>query len=161
MQQQDLFSPSNDTQNVMANSQERQSKMKNKPQLDVNLNIVQRKALSDAIVRLKAANCSFKIVLPNGEEISHDPDNRLSPKRKSKNMRCGGVYNRGDLKRHYLPYISNLVPGSIAEIPYTNELPYQAIQSSLSAHLSTEWGIGSYTTATNKKTKMIELLRLA
>ena len=50
--------------------------------------------------------------------------------------------------------------GQVAQIPYTDELPYSSLQSSASAYLSKAWGNGSYTTATNKTTKCLEILRI-
>jgi len=36
-----------------------------------------------------------------------------------------------------------------------------AIQSSMSAYLSKQWGNGSYTTVTNKEKGVLEVLRIA
>lgn len=121
---------------------------------------IHKKALNDAVNRLKAVNCVFKILTPEGEEIIHDPKNLLD-KRKVKVNRRDLPYAHGDLKKHYLPYIENVPVGGLAEIPYNDEMPHMAIQSSLTAHLSTHWGKGNYTTSTNKKTQMLEVLRLA
>ena len=121
---------------------------------------VHKKALDDAIARLKAVDCAFKILTPVGDEIIHDPKHLLE-KRKHKVDRSNLPYAYGDLKRHYMPYIQNVKVGDVVEIPYTDTLPYAAIQSSLSAHLTDVWGKGNYTTTTNKNTKMLEVLRLA
>jgi hypothetical protein len=147
---------------VMAKRQERKSKVKAK-QIKVvprEMREVHKRALEDGISRLKAVGCVFKILTPTGEEIIHDPSNLLD-KRKQKVNRDDLPYAYGDLKKHYLPYLENMQVGDVAEIPYSDTLPAVAIQSSLSAHLSTNWGRGTYTTTTNKKTQMLEVLRLA
>jgi hypothetical protein len=142
--------------NIMAKRQERKGNMKPVREL----RDVHKKAIDDAMSRLKAVGCAFKIVTPVNSEIIHDP-NKVLDKRKHTVNRDDLPYHYGDLKRHYLPYISNVAVGDVVEIPYSDNLPYAAIQSSLSAHLTNTWGRGSYTTTTNKKTKNLEVLRLA
>jgi hypothetical protein len=134
----------------------RRKQMKAKP----NFQAIHRKAIDDAIARLKAVGCSFKIITPIDEEIFYDPDNKMGkPKKRTK--RDEGSYSHGDLKKHYGPYLENVAIGQVVEVPYTDDLPYAPLQSSLSAYLSNAWGKGTYTTVTNKKTKMLEVLRLA
>ena len=140
---------------VMAKRQERKGNMKPVRELRE----VHKKAIDDAMSRLKAVGCAFKIVTPVNSEIIHDP-NKVLDKRKQTVNRADLPYAYGDLKRHYLPYIENLQVGQVAQIPYSESLPYTALQSSLAAYLSKEWGNGSYTTATNKSTQMLEVLRI-
>lgn len=121
---------------------------------------VQKKTLEASILRLKAVGCAFKIVTPNNSEIIYDPNNVLD-KRKQHINRSDLPYAYGELKKHYLPYLSGMNVGDVAEIPYTDTLPPLAIQSSLTAHLTNAWGKGNYATTTNRKTKMLEVLRLA
>jgi hypothetical protein len=142
--------------NIMAKRQERKGNMKPVRELRE----VHKKAIDDAMSRLKAVGCAFKIVTPINSEIIHDP-NKVLDKRKQTVRRADLPYSYGDLKKHYMPYIENVSVGDVVEIPYDDGLPYFAIQSSLSAHLTNTWGKGSYTTTTNKKTKNLEVLRLA
>lgn len=167
MEQLDMFDESNKPSvkealnRVLIKRKQRRIKVKariaNKPS---NMRSVQKKVLEDAIARLKAANCAFKIVTPDNDEIIHDP-NKVLDKRKQHIDRSDLPYSYGDLKKHYLPYLTGMNVGDVAEIPYTDTLPPLAIQSSLTAHLTNAWGKGNYATTTNKKTKMLEVLRLA
>lgn len=144
---------------VMAKRQERKSKMKTNTKTTPVFLEVHKAALASAVARLKAIDCAFKIITPLGEEIVHDPKH-LFDKRKRPD-RSNFTYEYGALKKHYLPYVENVKVGGVAEIPFTDDMPAAAIQSSLTAHLTNEWGKGNYTTATNRKTGMLEVLRLA
>jgi len=121
---------------------------------------VSQKAIKSALNALTATGCVYKVITTTGEEIIHDPDNRLN-KRKHTVNRDDLPYEHGDLKRHYSPYVENMQVGDVVEIPFNDDLPAVSIQSSMSAYLSKQWGNGSYTTATNKAKKVIELLRIS
>lgn len=136
------------------------SEGKNKMRKPLELPLVKTRAIATAVNTLNAIGCVYKIILPTGAEIMRDPDNALN-KRKHTINRDELPYGYGDLKRHYLPYVQNMQVGDVTEIPYNENLPAVSLQSSLSAHLSKVWGNGTYTTATNKIKKVIELLRVA
>jgi len=121
--------------------------------------LVTVRAMHNALETLSAIGCAYKVVGPDLVEVTHDPEHLLE-KRKHTVKREDLPYGYGDLKRHYLPYIENLQVGQVAQIPYNDSLPYPALQSSAAAHLSKVWGNGSYTTATNKATKCLEILRI-
>jgi hypothetical protein len=63
--------------------------------------------------------------------------------------------------KHYEPYVRDLQVGEVAEIPFNEEMTCLAIQSSLTARLSTWWGKGSYATSRNDKTQKLEVIRFA
>ncbi len=142
---------------IMAERQERKLKMKSKQ--PVAMPLVSVRAMKSALETLSAIGCSYKVIGPDSVEVIHDPAH-LFEKRKRSAVPNDAPYNYGDLKHHYLPYIEDLEVGQVAQIPYTDELPYSALQSSASAYLSKAWGNGSYTTATNKTTKCLEILRI-
>ena len=160
MTQGDLFESSKLREalyNAMAKRQERKSKMKikiTKPKAAPVFLEVHKAALASAEARLKAIGCVYKIITPVGEEIVHDP-NHLLDKRRQKVSREDLPYAYGALKKHYLPYVENIQVGGVAEIPFTDDMPAAAIQSSLTAHLTNEWGKGNYTTSTNRKTNKL------
>jgi hypothetical protein len=138
----------------------KQSEGKKKMRKSKELPTVSQRAIKSALNALTATGCIYKVITTTGEEIIHDPDNRLN-KRKMTVNRDDLPYEYGDLKRHYAPYVQNMKVGDVVEIPFNDDLPHGAIQSSMSAHLSKVWGNGSYTTATNKTKKVIELLRIS
>ena len=142
---------------VMAKRQERKTQMKVKQPTAMPL--VSVRAMKNALETLSAIGCSYKVIGPDLIEVTHDPEHLLE-KRKHTVKREDLPYAHGDLKRHYLPYIENLQVGQVAQIPYSESLPYTPLQSSLAAFLSKQWGNGSYTTATNKSTQMLEVLRI-
>jgi hypothetical protein len=113
------------------------------------------KAIDEAINKLRVTGCAFKVMLPNDEFVIHDID-RIEPKKIQRNR----TYAHGELKQHYWPYLANLQVGEVASIPYSDELPVAALQSSATAYLSNTWGNGSYTTSTNKEKQVLEVLRL-
>lgn len=142
---------------VMAKRQERKPPMKIKQPTAMPL--VSVRAMKSALETLSAIGCSYKVIGPDLIEVTHDPEHRLDRRKQTVN-RADLPYAHGDLKRHYLPYIENLQVGQVAQIPYSETLPYTPLQSSLAAFLSKQWGNGSYTTATNKATQMLEVLRI-
>jgi len=142
---------------IMAERQERKFKMKSKQ--PVSMPLVSVRAMKNALETLRAIGCVYKVIGPDLIEVTHDPAH-VFDKRKRSSVPADAPYNYGDLKHHYLPYVENLEVGQVAQIPYTDELPYSSLQSSASAYLSKAWGNGSYTTATNKITKCLEILRI-
>ena len=142
---------------IMAERQERKFKMKSKQ--PVSMPLVSVRAMKSALETLRAIGCVYKVIGPDLIEVTHDPAH-VFDKRKRSAVPADAPYNYGDLKHHYLPYVENLEVGQVAQIPYTDELPYSSLQSSASAYLSKAWGNGSYTTATNKITKCLEILRI-
>lgn len=143
--------------NVMLKRKERKLKMKTKQ--PVVMPLVTARAMKNALETLNAIGCVYKVIGPDLNEVIHDPA-CMFEKRKRTVKAVDTPYNYGDLKNHYLPYVENLAVGQVAEIPYTDELPYPALQSSASAYLSKVWGNGSYATATNKTNKCLEILRI-
>ena len=143
--------------NIMAKRQERKFKVKTKQ--PVAMPLVSVRAMKNALETLRAIGCVYKVIGPDLIEVMHDPDH-VFDKRKRSTVPADAPYNYGDLKHHYLPYVEKLTVGQVAQIPYTDELPYSSLQSSASAYLSKVWGNGSYTTATNKSTKCLEILRI-
>jgi hypothetical protein len=122
--------------------------------------MVKIKAMNAALNTLHAIGCVYKVITPLGDELIHDPSNLLN-KRKHHVNRDELPYAHGDLKRHYAPYVDNMQVGDVSSIPYSDTLPAVAIQSSMSAYLSKQWGNGSYTTVTNKEKGVLEVLRIA
>lgn len=144
--------------NIMAKRQERKFKMKSKQ--PTTMPLVSVRAMTSALETLRAVGCIYKVMGPDMILVTHDPDNTFEKRTKRTRDELDTPYAYGDLKRHYVPYLEKLSVGQVAQIPYNDSLPYSALQSSASAYMSKEWGNGSYTTATNKETKCLEILRI-
>lgn len=114
--------------------------------------------IKDTLHKLKVTNCAYKVMLPNGEIVTHDP-NKVFEKRKH-NPDPNRPYKYGDLCARYKPIIENMVAGDVSSVPYDDDHPANNIMSSMTAWMSSNWGNGSYTTVTNKQAKTIEVLRL-
>lgn len=123
------------------------------------MSMIAKIVIKEAVNKLKAAGCSMKVLMPDGEVLIHDPHNALDGRKRHRNPNT--PYGYGDLKKHYGPHIQNLKVGDVAIVPYSDTLPADKIQASMTAWMSTTWGKGTYATITNKETKSIEVLRLA
>lgn len=123
------------------------------------MSMIAKVVIKECVNKLKAAGCSMKVLMPDGEVLLHDPDNQLDSRKRHRDPNTPYAY--GDLKRHYGPHLENLKVGDVAIVPYTDALPYDKLQASMTAYMSTAWGKGTYATVTNKDTKCIEVLRLA
>jgi hypothetical protein len=64
----------------------------------------------------------------------------------------------GTLRSHVVPYISQMEPGDLVEIPCAG-YPPENIRSNACAWATTAWGRGTYTSTVNHKTKNVELYR--
>lgn len=123
------------------------------------MSMIAKVVIKECVNKLKAAGCSMKVLMPDGEVLIHDPHNALDGRKRHRDPNT--TYAYGDLKKHYGPHLENLKVGDVATVPYTDELPYDKLQASMTAYMSTTWGKGTYATVTNKDTKCIEVLRLA
>lgn len=65
----------------------------------------------------------------------------------------------GDRAEHYKPFIKDLQPGDVVDVPFGN-FHGADLQSSISAWAVSNWGTKSFMTTVNKKTKVVEVLRL-
>ena len=119
---------------------------------------VVKTVIENCAAKLRATNCAFKIMMSDGTIIEHDAD-RLDPSKKRKKRVQRHAH--GALKNQYWPHVKDLQVGDVAEVPYTDELPWQDVQSSMSAYLSHTWGKGTYATSVNKNNRVVEIIRLA
>ena len=113
--------------------------------------------IEQALTKLRATKCAFKVMLPNGTLLEHDSHKFDPPKVEIKRKR---KYANGVIKNYYWPLVKNLQVGDVAEVPCTAEFSASTLQSAVSAQLGHEWGKGSYSTSFNKNTNKLEVLRL-
>jgi len=65
----------------------------------------------------------------------------------------------GSLSTHYLPYMENMEPDDLVQIPVGN---FEAgrLQSSVAARATSRWGKGTYTCVVSRDRQFVELWRL-
>lgn len=113
--------------------------------------------IEQALVKLRATKCAFKVMLPNGKILEHDSHKFDPPKPEKKRAR---KFRNGELKGYYWAFVKDMSVGDVAEVPITEEFNGVVLQSAVSAQLGHEWGAGSYSTSVNKKRNTLEVLRL-
>jgi hypothetical protein len=114
-------------------------------------------AIKEATNKLVVTGCSFKVILPNGEEQIHDPHNLLNPVKKITRKVKDRPY--GSLLAHYKPFVDSMNVGDVVVVP-RNEFTFQELQSAITAWCGHKWGNGSVTTSKNKDDDTVEVLRL-
>ena len=65
----------------------------------------------------------------------------------------------GDRAEYYKPFIKDLQPGDVVDVPF-DKFSGTDLQSSIGAWAVGHWGTKSFMTTVNKKTKVVEVLRL-
>jgi len=64
----------------------------------------------------------------------------------------------GTMRDYVMPYVVNLQPGELVEIPF-GEYPPENVRSNACAWVSGKWGGGTYTSTINRKSAVVELYR--
>lgn len=139
-----------------AKQQERKQQMKHTDKT-VAVPRVVMKAIKEALNKLQVTNCSFKVILPNGDEQLHDPHDLLNPQKPIKRQRKDRPY--GELCAYYKPYVEDMKAGDVVEIPIGPYTP-QELQSAVTAWCCQHWGNGTVTSSKNVDSGMLEVLRL-
>jgi hypothetical protein len=104
------------------------------------MSTLKEKAITEAINRLKAAECLYAIVTPDGQTLS----NGLEVAVKKEGKRAARKYPYGELTGYYKPLIDFNAPvGSVQTVPY-GPYPAEDISHGISSTLSQAWGKGSY-----------------
>jgi hypothetical protein len=65
---------------------------------------------------------------------------------------------RGDMREYVLPWVVNMQPGDLVEIPY-GQYPPENVRANAGAWASGKWGSGTYTSTINRKSGFVELYR--
>lgn len=106
-------------------------------------------AVQKAIAMLQAANAQYSIVDEEGKEYT----NIVNKRRKTE-------HPFGSVREHYKPYIQDMEPGDLVEVPNGN-FPLESIQSGIVSWFCTTHGSGSCMTALNRSKNVIEVIRLS
>lgn len=80
-----------------------------------------------------------------------------TPARRGK--RDGSATPWGSLSAHYLPYMENVNPDDLVQIP-VGSFDAGRLQSSVAARATARWGKGSYTCVVSRDRQIVELWRL-
>lgn len=136
--------------------QERKQQMKHTDKPVVIPRVVM-KAIKEALNKLEVTNCAFKVILPNGEEHLHDPNDLLNPHKPIKRQRKDRPY--GSLVSYYKPYVEDMKVGDVVEIPW-GHFTAQELQSAVTAWCGQNWGNGTVTSSKNEDNQTVEILRL-
>ena len=97
---------------------------------------LEAKAIEKALKVLENLGCQYFVVSKNGETFGEIPQKRK--KRKANSFPLGTFTN------YFKPILKDLQPGQMAIIPIL-DFPKESLASSLAAHMSVNWGSGSYT----------------
>jgi hypothetical protein len=98
----------------------------------------------------------FVIELPDGTRHTQGDLKLEEVKQKHRILK----YPIGSICLYYKPYLENLLPGGLVEIPF-GTFAVESLRSGISAYCVDHWGKGCAMTATNHSKKCVEVLRLA
>jgi len=105
-------------------------------------------AVKKALRLLEASGASFHVQLG---------DQEWGAAIAKKSARKASKYPHGSLMSHVRPYIANVKVNDAVAIPF-GDFDVDSIYSTLTAHLTTKWGKGSY--MVHKAKNQLEVLRL-
>ena len=111
-----------------------------------------------SLAALKATGAKYIVVMPDGTTYSQG-DLKLEIPKPEKKRKRGLEHPIGTITKHYMPYINELQPGEMVEIPYDKFRP-EVLVSGISSRAVGMWGKGSTMTAQNPAKKVVEVLRV-
>lgn len=117
------------------------------------------KRLTDALAGM---GCKYLIKTPDGEIISLG----IKPATPAPAAPPLKAHKRGPLKYPYgyvtnyvRPFMRNILPGQVAEIPFHDVLTPDEVANGACKEAARQWGNGTYTSNINHETKTVEVLR--
>ena len=111
-----------------------------------------------SIMALRASKAKFIIVMPDGETIVEGDLKLEEPKLKRQRQKSD--FPRGALTVYYMPYLQNMKPGDMVEVPFGN-FPAVVLAGSISSRVCQMWGRKTAMTAQNMEKKVVEVFRFA
>ena len=113
--------------------------------------------LDRAIVILQAMPAvKFVIVLPDGKKFEQGDLKLETAKRKRQNSKLP----MGSVSNYYKPYLADLKPRVLIEIPF-DMFDAESLRSGIASHCVSAWGKGSVMTSINRSKRCVEVLRIA
>ena len=110
------------------------------------------RAVEQALDTLSKLGCVYHAQF-NGKEYAHGELVEVKKKRTHNSE------SYGERAEYYKPMIENMKAGDLVDVPFAHFSPNE-LQSSICAYAVGNWGTKSFTTSVNRKTKVVEVLRL-
>lgn len=117
--------------------------------------------LERSITALNAMDAKYIIVMPDGTKYERG-GLKLEPERTQSNKirrKRGLVHPIGAVKQYYWPFIKDVAPGQLVEIPY-DKYGGELLSSGISSYATRIWGKKSAMTVRNNNKGVVEVLRL-
>lgn len=117
--------------------------------------------LKRSITALNAMDAKYIIVMPDGTKYEQG-GLKLEPERTQTNKvrrKRGLVHPIGTVKQYYFPFIKDVTPGQLVEIPY-DKYGGELLASGISSYATRIWGKQSAMTVRNNTKGVVEVLRL-
>lgn len=112
------------------------------------------RAVEQALATLGKLGCVYHAQF-NGKDYTNG---QLVTAKLKRTKRASSI-NYGSRAEYYKPFIKDLQPGDVVDVPFGDFYGYD-LQSSIGAWAVSNWGTKSFMTTVNKKTKVVEVLRL-
>ena len=112
------------------------------------------RAVEQALATLSKLGCVYHAQF-NGKDYTNG---QLATAKLKRAKRASSI-NYGSRAEYYKPFIKDLQPGDVVDVPFGDFHGYD-LQSSIGAWAVGHWGTKSFMTTVNKKTKVVEVLRL-
>jgi hypothetical protein len=129
-----------------------------------SMDLIQR-TIEESAEILRNLGCEYIIVTRDGRALEHgELPARLRQQAAPATPKKSKRLPPGTYSSHYKPIIENLPVGEVVSIPFRTvtgvNLSVSGLNSAVTAWIATNWGTDCSTTHINRKTKVIEVLRL-
>ena len=115
---------------------------------------LEQKALNRLLEGLRNLGCSYVVIDKDGADYTYGDAFKKERQKK------GAKYGRyGALRDYYGPWLTDLRPGGVVEIP-AKHFELEDLQSGVCSKAVTEWGPGSCVTSMNRTKNVLEVLRV-
>lgn len=118
---------------------------------------VQKQLLRKALAMLNATGAKYAVV--DFDNVKHGTL-EIAPA-KIAGKRASSITPIGAVLEHSMPYIKDMQPGDVVQIPATDVFTTHRIQSTVTGWIWRTWGEGAATTHQNHKNNTLEVLRIA
>jgi hypothetical protein len=114
--------------------------------------------LKRTLAALTGLKAEYIIVLPDGTKYERGSLKLQEQKADPNRRKRGAVHPIGSIKQYYWPFIKDLQPGQIVEVPF-DKYGGTLLVSGISSYATRIWGKRSTMTLQNSKKQVVEVLR--
>jgi hypothetical protein len=125
--------------------------------LQTEVTEVQKQLLKKALTMLNATGVKYALV--DFDNVKHGTL-EIAPE-KIAGKRAPSITPHGSVLEYALPYIKDMLPGEVTQIPTTEMFTAKRLQSTITGWVFRSWGEGAATTHQNHKNNTLEVLRIA